>query len=450
LNIIFWHKSCPKELCEFTPKDRSQNYSYYNLKHYLSYANFNVNFFKEFNAKRNSQNEMHKYNEQWKSEAMKIYKFIILANLIIVNSLILVYSGYCAGNDGEAIITLDELIKEALDNNPEIQAVKMKYEAAKARPIQESTLPDPVVGFMSENMGNPIPFTTIGEEAGSKAGFSFTQEIPYPGKLKLKGEIADKEAQIEETNYIATKLNVIAQLKIAYYDYYFLTKAIEIVNKDKELLEKLEKIAEAKYAVGKGIQQDVLKAQVEISVLLNRLIVLEQQKNSVVALINKLLNRKPDTPLGKPVDFQKPALNYSLEELYKIAWDKNPMLKAKNIMIEKSSAELNLARKEYYPDFMVGISYGYSGKFADMWKLEAGLRIPLYYWRKQRYGIIEKNKLLNSSHKDYQNAKQTINFMIKDQYLLAKASEELIKLYSEGIIPQATLALESSISSYEV
>lgn len=381
---------------------------------------------------------------------MKIYKFIIVVSLIIIYSLILVYSSYGAGKEEKEIITLDELVKEALENNPEIQAMRMKYEAAKARPIQESTLPDPIVGFMSENMGNPIPFTTIGEEPGSKASFSFTQEIPFPGKLKLKGEIAEKEAQIEESNYIATKLNVIAQVKVTYYDYYFLTKAIEIVNKDKELLEKLEKIAEAKYAVGKGIQQDVLKAQVEISVLFNRLTVLEQQKNSVIALINKLLNRKPDTPLGKPADFQKSTLNYSLEDLYKIAWDKNPMLKAKNIMIDKSSTALNLARKEYYPDFMIGASYGYSGKFADMWKLEAGVRIPLYYWRKQRYGVIEKNKLLNSSHKDYQDAKQTINFMIKDQYLLAKASEELIKLYSEGIIPQATLALESSISSYEV
>lgn len=375
----------------------------------------------------------------------------ILKLFLLIIILLITFKGkFSLGIENEEAITLNELIEEALNNNPEIQAAQMKYEAAKARPIQESSLPDPIISFMSQNMGNPIPFTTIGEEPGSNAGFSFTQEIPYPGKLKLKGEIAEKEAQIEQQNYLATKLNVIAQLKLAYYDYYYLTKAIEIVNKDKELLEKLEKIAEAKYAVGKGIQQDVLKAQVEISVLLNRLTVLNQQKNSVVALINKLLNRKPDTPLGKPADFQKSILNYSLEDLYKLAWDKNPLLKSKDIMIERNNVSVNLAKREYYPDFMIGGAYGYSGKFADMWKLEIGIKIPLYYWRKQRYGVIEKNKELNSSLKDFQNTKQTINFMIKDQYLLAKASEELIKLYSEGIIPQATLALESSISSYEV
>ncbi len=370
--------------------------------------------------------------------------------LVLISSLIFLACPILAQQSLE-VVSLDQLIEEALKNNPEIQAARKKFEAAKARPSQEASLPDPAIGFMSTNMGNIIPFTTIRSDPLSNAGVSITQEIPFPGKLKLKGEMAEKEAQSEFQNHIATRLKVISRVKVAYYELYYLHKAIEVVSKNKDLLEKLAKIAEAKYTVGKGIQQDVLKAQTEISVLIARLTSLEQRRDSTVAEINSILNRPPYGQLGRPADFEKALLPYSMEELIKMAHANSPIVKARRELIDRNSVALNLAKKQYYPDLMVGGFYGATGGgFRDMWQLRFDVKLPLYFWRKQRYGVEESAQGLIQARKEFENTMQLINFNVKDQYLQAMASERLLNIYSKGIIPQATLALESSLAGYEV
>lgn len=370
--------------------------------------------------------------------------------LVLISSLILLAHPTLAQQSSE-VVSLDQLIEEALENNPEIQASRRKFEAAKARSPQAASLPDPTIGFMSTNMGNIIPFTTIRSDPMSNAGISINQEIPFPGKLKLKGEMLDKEAQSEFQNYIATRLNVVSRVKVAYYELYYLYKAIEVIDKNKDLLERLAKIAEAKYVVGKGIQQDVLKAQTEISVLIARLTALEQRRESVVAEINSLLNRPPHRQMGRPADFEKATLTYSVEELIELAHENSPMVRARRELVDRNSLALDLAKKQYYPDFMVGGFYGATGGgFRDTWQLRFDVRVPLYFWRKQRYGVEESTHSLIQARKEYENTMQLINFSVKDQYLQAVASEKLVNLYSTGIIPQATLALESSLAGYEV
>src|SRR3990172_3529593 len=188
-------------------------------------------------------------------------------------------------------ISLDQLIGHLLKNNPQIQGAKSRFQAAAARPSQARTLPDPVVSFVSRNgSGNPLPFTELGKDPLSSVGLMWEQELPYPGKLKLAGKIAEKEAASVQAEIDVVKWMVIAQLKQAFFEYFRADRSLEILRESLDLLKRFEQIAESRYSVGEAIQQDVLRAQVEISILSQRITSLEQERASSAAEINRLLN----------------------------------------------------------------------------------------------------------------------------------------------------------------
>ena len=193
---------------------------------------------------------------------------------------------------------LDSLVQEALQKNPGVQSTLLQVQALRHRVPQAKTLPDPTVSVGW--MGNITPFSVQKGDPSSYRGVGAMQEIPFPGKLKLRGEIADREAEAAWWDYEAARRNLTADVKAAYYDYFAAFKAVEITKKDKDLLQKLSSIAEARYRVGKGVQQDVLKSQTEISLLEQRLTVFEQQERTAQARLNTLLFRDPETPLAAP------------------------------------------------------------------------------------------------------------------------------------------------------
>ena len=350
----------------------------------------------------------------------------------------------------EDTIFLEELVKEALQENRDIRAAQKRYEASRQRPSIASSLPDPMLSFLSNNIGNPIPLTTVGEQDMSMAGFELMQELPFPGKLQLQGKMAQKEADAEWLRLRGVQLEVVSQLKQAFYRLRFVYEATEVVLKNRDLLDKFARIAEARYAVGKAIQQDVLRAQLELIALERRLIELDQQKGSLVAEINSLLNRPPDSPLGRPNDYSKVSLTLSLDELYRAAEVNSPLLGQDQARVEKSSYAVELARKEYYPDFAVGGGWASRGGLPNMWMARFDVKIPLYFWRKQRSAVTESANSLEESRRMYEATEQKLSARVKDDYLMAKAGEQLLALYSQAIIPQASLALESAMSSYQV
>ncbi|HEX3036217.1 MAG TPA: TolC family protein [Thermodesulfobacteriota bacterium] len=349
-------------------------------------------------------------------------------------------------------VTLESLIEEALRNNPEIKAARARWKASTKRPSQEGSLPDPMVGVSWQNVS--FDNITLTEDPDSMIRFPFSQEFPFPGKLSLKEKIAIEEAEALGKSYEATVREVVADLKEAYYNWYLVNKSIEITSKNKELIQKFLKISEAKYEVGKGIQQDVLKAQVELSKFIEQIEILKQKKGIIEARIISILNRLPDSTLGEPEAVEKTSLNLTVEELYKIAEENAPVLKARENLLEREEKALKLARREYYPDFVLGASPGVMGMseggVQGVWEVSLGVKVPLYFWRKQRFGVEEAVKELQAAKGDYANTKQDLLFNIKDKYLAAKTSENLLKLYKEGIIPQSRLSLESALSGYQV
>lgn len=345
-------------------------------------------------------------------------------------------------------VTLVQLVQEALEKNPAVQSAFRQVQALRRRVPQAKTLPDPTVGVGWA--GNIAPFSVQTGDPSSYRGITASQMLPYPGKLNLQGKIADREAEAAQWDYESVRRRVVVDLKAAYYDYAFYTKAIETTKRNKDLLDKLSEISEARYRVGKGVQQDVLKSQVEISLVEQRLTMLEQQLKTAQARINTLLFREPEAPLPAPAGLEPVKLDYSLEQLYQMALAQDTGIQREQRMVERNQYAANLAGKTYYPDLTVGYMYQQRPQMPDMNGFTFTVNIPVFYKTKQREAVRESTEQLISAEKSKEARKTELFFAVKEQYLMAKSSERLFQLYSQGVVPQSSLALESSMSAYQV
>jgi outer membrane protein TolC len=344
---------------------------------------------------------------------------------------------------------LKDLLAEALNNNPEIVAAQKRYEASRQRPSQVSSLPDPMFSPGYNSTGRPWPGAGLGTEVNSNIGVMISQEIPFPGKRKLAGDMAVKEFEAEWQQYQQTKLSVVSRIKQAYYRRAYAFAAVDVLTRNLDLLRKFLQITEARYAVGKAAQQDIFKAQTQISILETKRVQLEREKRAREAEINSLVNRAPGSPLSRPDDLRVMDLPSGLQELYLSARENSPMLKRDEKMIQRSELAVNAARKEYYPDVTLNGGYYNMGGMSPMYMFRADFKIPLYYFRKQRAAVTEQSQTLTQSRKTYEATNQGLHYRIQDDYSMAETASQLVKLYEHAVIPQARLALESSLSSYE-
>jgi outer membrane protein, heavy metal efflux system len=348
-----------------------------------------------------------------------------------------------------ASTSIPDLIRKLVDNNPGIKAARYRFEAATKRPSQVATLPEPKLNYTNFGVGHP--FSGLNASDFAYHGFGVSQEVPFPGKLSLAGEEARKEAESEGQMYRATLLDTISKLKVAYYEWFVQAKALEITRTNRELMERFEKIARARYSVGKGIQQDVLKAQVELSGLAQQLEIFGQRRASAEAQINSLLNRAPNTPLGQPPDLKRSPFEIELNSLLGLIQENSPQLRAKQSLVDSRAVGINRARKDYLPDFNFDVRWERTGsRFPDYYMATAEVKIPLYFWRKQRYAVEEAVSRLRESRENYGETRQELIFTANDQYLIAKTSERVLSLYESGVIPQSSLSLESAMAGYEV
>ncbi len=348
----------------------------------------------------------------------------------------------------EGTIRLNELLNLARERNPKIKALKDEVEAYVYRIPQQKSLPDPMVGLSFQNMG--LNRITIGEEVMSGIGLSFTQALPFPGKLRLKGEIAEKAYERKRENLNAAELEVLKDVKLSYFELFSLYKSVEILLKQKALLEKALSLTETKYAVGSGVQSDIFKAQVEISRMDEMITPMRQMIDSLRAKINLLLDFPPEKPFGMPEEMEVYGLELALQDIQKLAAENSPMVKEAALMVAEGSKMVDLSKKERYPNFVVEGGWNFKGKLPDMYEVMVGVEIPLYYKTKQAKMLEESLAGLRSSRSNLTSTRNDISFMITESFLKAKTSENLIQLYKEKIIPQASLAVESSLANYRV
>ncbi|MCE5334947.1 MAG: TolC family protein [Desulfobacteraceae bacterium] len=347
----------------------------------------------------------------------------------------------------EPTVTLEELLKAAAQN-PAVKSAHYAAAASRAVIPAASALPSPTLTF--EQMGKLIPPSLMEGDPSSARTYGVEQEFPFPGKRGLKGNIASTEAESQKFNEQLAHLQVGSEIKQAFYELYFIRKSLDILLKNRDLLQNFIQIAESRYQVGKTIQQDVLKAQIELSKILDKLLVQGQKKRIAEAKINNLLHRPPETPVGKPAEYTRVELKYSLEELMALAQSSSPALKAQDSEIAKRKYGVELAKKEYFPDFALGFTYYERDQNPEMYRLMVSAKVPIYFWTKQRPELEAARLNLSSAQFMRDSTSSTVRFQVKEAYTTATTAERLAKLYSSAIVPQANLALSSAIANYQV
>ena len=353
------------------------------------------------------------------------------------------------------LLNVDQLIDEALQNNPEILAAKKRWEVFKEKIPQTFALEDPMLGFGIINL--PTNFRFRDEDMTMKE-ISISQKLPFPGKRPLIREMAEKEAEAVFNEIQGKVHQIIKDVKTAYYDLSHIHRTTEVTQRNKNILENFVKIAETRYAVGEGIQQDVLKAHLEVSKMVDELIMLEQKKRALGAKLNALLNRPPETQVGMPEEVIFREFPFTIEELQKMALEMNPTLKVMKKMIESKEKAYALAKREYYPDFNFRFAYGQRDNSAgpevmkrrDLLTGMMEINIPIFYKSKQDRKVAEIKADTQAIEAQYQAMKNEILFMITDMGSMIQRGERQLELYKTGIIPQTSFQINSAISAYRV
>ena len=367
-----------------------------------------------------------------------------LLSLLIVLGVLL--SAQARADDG--VVTLKDLEQEALQNNPEIRMVDKKAESADEKRSLAAAMPDPMIGYMVQNVGAPVAWS-VGKEDMSMQGIVFSQEVPFPGKLSTMGHAAGKMAEREHENAREMQLRVLAELRNAYYDYYLSYRSTEILTQTKDLMQNVQQIAETRYGTGQGMQQDVLRAQLEVLMLLDKIAEEERKTETQASMINRLVGRDPLAPLGKPAELPRTSLEKSIGDLAAMAQAHSPLLQGKQRMVEQGEFEVSSRKKEFLPDLVLSGGWFTRGDKSDVWQASVMFKVPLYFWNKST-GVKAANADLQSSRYDYNNAQLSVLARVRELYATAKTSEHHLHLYETGIIPQASLALQSTTANYRV
>jgi outer membrane protein TolC len=353
----------------------------------------------------------------------------------------------------DSTFILDELIQKVLTQNPELQSSFQGWEASKTRISQMEVLPDPTLGLNFMNL--PVNSFALDQEPMTGKQISLMQPFPFPGKLNLKGDIARSASEITLQQHRNLKNQLIKKAKQAYYDLYYIDQALTTVANNRELLREFVEIAETRYGVGKGIQQDVLRAQVAQSKMIDRELKLRQQREGIQAQINALINEPADGALGTPVVAKPESWKHELSTLIQQADSTSPLLAAWKTVINQSDQKIDLALRDRYPDFSVGVAYTQRNELQngmpgyDFVSAMFNIKIPLYYNKKQNKKIQETRIRKSSMEYRYRNVENSLEQMLQQSLTNLEKNRRLIDLYQTGIIPQAEKSLESSMAGYQ-
>lgn len=376
-------------------------------------------------------------------------KGIIFLMVAICVASVFSYQGAVWAED-QSTTLLDTLIQEALDNNPHIQQAFHEWKAAEYRIDNAKGLPDPNLnyGYFGESIE-----TRVGPQ---KQKFGVSQKVPFPGKLKYKGKVQAKKAQILKEEYEAVRNQIVKNVKVTFYDLYWLDRALQITGEEKAILEKLEKTAQRKYESNLGSQQDVVKLQVELSNIIKKIALFKQNRKSVAAQMSRLLNRSTDVPIDTVAEVRMDKFSYELEDILEKTENSRQDLIAANLAVEKSEFEKALAKMDYLPDFTLGYEYTEIGSGStssvddgrDAWMGKISVDVP-FWFGKIKSEIKAKEEELKAAQEKKNDIENRVIYEVQDMYFKIMTYKEIVTLYETALVPQSQQAFDASQTGFE-
>ncbi|HBG05633.1 MAG: RND transporter [Geobacteraceae bacterium GWC2_58_44] len=348
---------------------------------------------------------------------------------------------------------LAKLVDTALAANPELKASASRWAGFKSRVKQAGSLEDPMLMLKIQNgiVTDPLSFT---RDSMTQKVVGISQQLPYFGKRALRGEVAAREAESYHYGHEERRLELIRMVKEAYYQIFFTDRSIAILNRNISVIDTFITLAETKYSVGQGAQQDIFKAQLERSKMLDMQISLEQQRKSLAIGLNALLYRPATTAVGEIAEFGLGAAPPAAEKLMEIAEESRPSLKSLRAQVQKGKGGYALAQKDYYPDFNVSFEYmqrqrAMESDGADMYSLGVTFNLPVRRERREAM-LAESSSEIAMASEELNATRNAIAAGIADLLAQMERRRRLAELYQSGIIPQAEQSLESAAIGYRV
>lgn len=353
-------------------------------------------------------------------------------------------------NQTGRILSLDTLIAEALQNNPQLQAARYQTSAARRKVEGATSWEPPQMGV--EFYQTPIASFPNPVKNGMETDYFIQQMFPFPGKLSSMGKAAEDNASMLNEGYRALERKTIRELKSAYYDLYLAQRKIEINAENQDLMRKFVDIATKQYEVGMGKQPDILRAQTELSTLINSGLNLQREKTVVESMINTILSRPPNAPIGYIPEIEANVPHWTFDQLRPLALEDRPEVRAMNYNIEMKKAELAASRREYFPDLMARVTYkdmAMTGE--DFWAVMVGISIPIAPWAGGKVSsAVEENELnVKKAEEEYAAMKNMTLFEVQEALVKVQTNQNIVLLYRNTTIPQAEQTLESTLSAYQ-
>jgi outer membrane protein TolC len=340
---------------------------------------------------------------------------------------------------------LAALIEEALSRNPDVAAARQAAAAAQERPAQSRSLPNPMLSVDYTNDGwSP----SLGSMEDSNLAVMARQELPYPGKRGLRGDLASREAGQVQQQAERVGRGVAAAVKRAYYGLLLSRNLLDLIRDQEDIWKQIEGVARARDSVGQGAQQDVLRVQVEVTRIEQLRAEQEAEAEIRLAELNRLLDRPATAPLETPARLSLRPVGAGLDQLVEWANSISPEVKASALAVERAALAIKLARKEFKPDFSVQSAYMNRGGLDPMWQAGIGISIPLYRKRLSA-GLAEAEALHRGSLSAVESVRLQLRFRTQERLTQLKTTERVATLYGEGIVPQDRMSVEAALANYQ-
>ena len=347
-----------------------------------------------------------------------------------------------------APVSLKDLIREAEQNNPEIAAADRGYTASTQVARQVSALPETQFTLQQFSVGSPRPFAGYTNSDFAYIGLGFSQEIPYFGKRGLRAQVANHEADVRRVEIESVRRAVTGKLKAAYFRLAYLQQTLPVLERNDQSLKDIEQIVESRYRVGLGNQQEVLKAQLQHTKILQEITMRHRDVGQLEAQLKQLLNRPQDSPDIVTEPLAARALTHSVSELLSLVKRQNSGVQVQQAMLAKTESQVELAKKEFRPDF--GIQYMYENtdrKFRDYYMASFSFTLPNR--SRHRAELAEAQANQDRASKQLEAEIQRRMAEVQDQYVVAQTSAEQLKIYTDGLIPQSNATFQSALAAYQ-